>query len=175
MSTLKPLNLALAVAITAAWGLNFVVIRIGVDVIPPLMLSLMVWASVIPPLPLIGMSLLFEWLDASLTALADLGLQQIGAVLYLAYVAILFGFGGWAMLIARHGAGRIAPFSLLVPVFGMVSSTLILGETYAASQLLAAGLIIAGLALSLWTPGGKVPSPVPHLGAERGGANRIRQ
>ena len=39
MLTMKPTDLVLAVAITAVWGLNFVVIRVGVDVLPPLMLS----------------------------------------------------------------------------------------------------------------------------------------
>ena len=119
------------------------------------MLSLMVWVSLVPPAPLIILSLFFEGVDANAQAFAQLGLTEVGAVLYLAYIATLFGFGGWAMLIARYGASRIAPFSLLVPVFGMASSALLLGESYNAMQGLAVAFIMVGLGLTLRHPGNR--------------------
>jgi len=143
------LGLVLVLGAAMTWALSNLFMKQASQVN---MLSLMVWVSLVPPIPLIAMSLTLEGIDANLRAIAELGWVQIGAVLYLAYVATLFGFGGWAMLIARHGAGRIAPFSLLVPVFGMASSALFLGETFKTSQLIAAGFIIAGLGLSLWQP-----------------------
>jgi len=116
------------------------------------MLSLMVWVSLVPPIPLMVLSFSFEGVEANLQAWSQLDMWRIGSVLYLAYVATIFGFGGWAMLIARHGAVRIAPFSLLVPVFGMASSALLLGERYEPFRLIAAGLIICGMGLIIWQP-----------------------
>lgn len=53
------------------------------------------------------------------------------------------------MLIRTYGAGRIAPFSLLVPIFGMSSSALFLGETFGPLRMAAAALVLAGLMLTL--------------------------
>ena len=45
----------------------------------------------------------------------------------------------------------VAPLALLVPVFGMGASALILGEPLPAWKLLAAALVMAGLAINtLW-------------------------
>jgi O-acetylserine/cysteine efflux transporter len=59
----------------------------------------------------------------------------------------------WSWLLARHAASTIAPFALLVPVFGMVTSTLLLGEPLPGWKLLAASLVIAGLSLTLFGAG----------------------
>ncbi len=113
------------------------------------MLSLMVWVSLVPPLPLAALSLAFEGVEANVQAFEQLDATRIGVIAYLAYIATIFGFGGWAMLIARHGAGRVAPFSLLVPIFGMLSSAVVLGESFGALQIASAGLVIFGLALTV--------------------------
>ena len=36
---MRPVHVALAVLVTAIWGLNFVVIEVGLDDFPPLLLS----------------------------------------------------------------------------------------------------------------------------------------
>ena len=56
---------------------------------------------------------------------------------------------GWAWLLARHPASRVAPLSLLVPVFGMSLSALLLGERFAGQDLVAAALILSGLFVSM--------------------------
>ena len=53
---------------------------------------------------------------------------------------------------ARHPAATIAPMALLVPVFGMGASALWLQESLPAWKLLAAALVIAGLAVNLLWP-----------------------
>ncbi|TNY02681.1 EamA family transporter, partial [Escherichia coli] len=64
----------------------------------------------------------------------------------------LFGYGAWSWLLARHPAGRIVPMALLVPVFGMGSASLRLGEPLPAWKLVAAALVLAGLAINLFGP-----------------------
>ncbi len=117
-------------------------------------LSLVVWSSLYSPLPLFGLSFLLER-DEILPALSNLEPLSIGALAYLVLLSTLFGYGLWNQLIMRHGAKRIAPFSLLVPVFGVAAGTLVLGETFTAGNALASVLILAGLAIHVF--GGKRP------------------
>jgi O-acetylserine/cysteine efflux transporter len=62
-------------------------------------------------------------------------------------LSTLVGYGLWNQLIMKHGASRIAPFSLLVPLFGVASAALVLGERFTRADALAAVLIIGGLLL----------------------------
>ena len=41
-----------------------------------------------------------------------------GGAAFLAYGATMVGFGLWSHLLSRRPAAQVAPFSLLVPVFG---------------------------------------------------------
>ena len=142
-------GLVLVIGAALSWGISNLFMKRTSQVN---MLSLMVWMSLVPPIPLIILSLIFEGVEANLRAWNELDAMRVGAVFYLAYAATVFGFGGWAMLIARYGAGRIAPFSLLVPVFGMAASALLLGEAFNSIQMLAALLTLFGLALAIWVP-----------------------
>ena len=55
----------------------------------------------------------------------------------------------------------IAPMALLVPVFGMAAAALLLGEPLPGWKLLAAGLVIGGLALNLFAPHWRRPKTPP--------------
>ena len=138
-------GLALCLGAAVAWAVaNLLIRRAG----PVDMLGLMVWISLVPPLPLLILSALFEGGHRDLAAIASTDWQGIAAVLTVAYVATILGFGIWGAMIARHGAGAVAPFSLLVPIFGMSSAALFLGEPVGPIRLAAAALILAGLAVN---------------------------
>ena len=64
----------------------------------------------------------------------------------------LFGYAAWGWLLARHPAATITPMALLVPVFGMGASTWWLGESLPAWKLVAAALVMGGLAVNLLWP-----------------------
>lgn len=68
-----------------------------------------------------------------------------GAAAFMGYVNTVLGFGGWAWLIQQHGAGKVAPMSLMVPVFGMVASGLYFHEAFAPLKLLGTALVFSGL------------------------------
>ncbi|UYG16122.1 EamA family transporter [Brachybacterium huguangmaarense] len=74
-------------------------------------------------------------------------------------IALLAGSGIWTWLISRHPAGLVAPFSLLVPVFGMSAAWALLGETVRRGELLGAGLIVAGVLIGA--------TALPRLGRAR--------
>lgn len=110
---------------------------------------LMLWMTVVPPLPLLAVSLLVEGPErigtALGTALTPEGIGPTLGLLYTVVIALLAGSGIWTWLISRHPAGLVAPFSLLVPVFGMSAAWALLGETVRRGELLGAGLIVAGV------------------------------
>ncbi len=108
-------------------------------------LSLMAWSSLWSPLPLAALSLAFEGPRAVGASFASLGWITIGALAYLALLSTLLGYGLWNGLIMRHGASRIAPFSLLVPAFSLASAFLFLGERFRPVDAAGALLILAGL------------------------------
>jgi O-acetylserine/cysteine efflux transporter len=112
--------------------------------------ALVVWSSLFSPVPLAVLSLVFEGPRQIAGAVRDLGWLSFGALAYLVVMSTLIGYGLWNRLIMRHGASRIAPFSLLVPIFGVASAALFLGEQITAHDAVAAGLIMAGLAVHVF-------------------------
>jgi O-acetylserine/cysteine efflux transporter len=85
---------------------------------------------------------------------SSLSLRTIGALAYLVILSTLLAYGLWNDFIMRYGAGRIAPFSLMVPVFGLASASLVLGERFKLSDAIGATFILAGLLVHIL--GGRV-------------------
>ena len=84
-------------------------------------------------------------------AIAGADLGGVGAVLYLAFAATTVGWGLWGALMARYPASTVAPFSLLVPVFGLSFGALLLGEPVTVRELVAGGA----------DPRWRAPDPAP--------------
>jgi O-acetylserine/cysteine efflux transporter len=108
-------------------------------------LGLMAWSSLFAPLPLAALSLAFEGPRAIASSMSSPSLLTLGALAYLVILSTLVGYGQWNRLIALHGAARVAPFSLLVPVFGLASTSIALGERIGPIDAAGASLILAGL------------------------------
>lgn len=138
--------LLLVVLAAFFWGIaNVTAKRAGkVD-----MLSFIVWASLVPPLPLFLLSWMVEDHTAILAAITSPGPLALGAVAYLAWPTTLFGFGAWNFLMGKYSASVIAPFSLLVPVFGTASGVIVLGERLDRVAVLGGGLVLTGLVLNV--------------------------
>ncbi|MEV5746352.1 EamA family transporter [Actinoallomurus sp. NPDC052308] len=138
--------LAFALCLVAAgmWGLANIGMR---KAQPPDMFGFMVWVSLIPPLPLLALSMIFEGPRADLHALAHISAGGLGALAYIAYLSTLVGFGLWGWLLRRYDAGQVAIYSLLVPLFGVSSAALLLGERVTVPDVAAGVLIVGGVAL----------------------------
>ncbi|MCX5390818.1 EamA family transporter [Streptomyces sp. NBC_00094] len=150
---------ALVVAAAACWGVSNVLTR---KASPPDALNFMVWVSTVPVLPLLALSLLLEGPERDLAALRGLDWTGVGVIVYVAWITTVFGFGAWGWLLRRYPASSVAPFSLLVPVFGMSSAALFLGEGVSPLRWCAAALLVGGVALTSLAPGGRpAPAPVP--------------
>ena len=116
------------------------------------MTALFIWASLVPPLPMLGFSFVAEG-SAPFATIGALSLQGWLAVAYVAFISTVLGFSIWGALLSRHPAATITPFALLIPVVGLSVAALILGETVTRGEAIAALVVLAGLALSVF--GGK--------------------
>jgi len=132
------LALLLCVGAGASWGLGNIAVRKA----QANALALLIWASLIPPLPLLALSLALEdWRGATLDAG---GLAALG---YVVVLSTFFGFGVWTWLMRQHPVAKVAPFTLLVPPVGLAAAWVALGERPSASELAGAVVVLAGLAI----------------------------
>lgn len=140
-------GLLLALAAAASWAMGNVLVRTAgkVDMFP-----LIIWLCLIPPLPFLAMSFVFEGWPLIQNTLSGLSAIGIGSILYLAILATIVGFGIWGYLLKIYPASTVAPFSLLVPLFGTLSAYLVLGETFSAMRLAGMVLVVFGLAFIVW-------------------------
>ncbi|EBG4241760.1 O-acetylserine/cysteine exporter, partial [Salmonella enterica] len=113
-------------------------------------MSLVVWSALIPILPFLLSSLLLEGADHITQSLITIDMTTILSLLYLAFVATILGYGIWGALLGRYETWRVAPLSLLVPVVGLASAAVLLGETLTGMQLAGAVLIMAGLYINVF-------------------------
>lgn len=111
-------------------------------------LSLVVWGGLIACIVLTLSSLLFEneaWTLATFTQASFKSWLSLG---FIVYVSTLIGFGLWAHLLSQNIASKVMPFALLVPVFGMATSVMLIGEVVTWWKMLAMVLILSGLILA---------------------------
>jgi O-acetylserine/cysteine efflux transporter len=137
--------LLLCVGAAASWGVGNIFNRRAQA---PDALALLLWSSLVPPLPLFALSFLLEGPHRIGHALAGVSAGAVLALLYVVVASTAFGFGSWTWLLRRHPASRVAPFTLLVPPVGIATAWIALGERPSASELVGAGVILAGLALA---------------------------
>lgn len=115
-------------------------------------LALVMWMAVVPPIPMFAISLVFEGPEQISSALsASISLEALPGWIGLVYTMVfgtVVGSGIWVWLMRRHPAGVVAPFSMLVPVVGILAAWLILGESPSWVELLGGVLVLAGV---LWS------------------------
>jgi O-acetylserine/cysteine efflux transporter len=106
--------------------------------------AFLVWSSVVPILPFIGLTLLFDaeatrwrWLAAPWSSWVS--------VAFLGWVATIAAYAMWTRLLKRHPANRVAPFSLGVPVVGITAGMVVLGEQITTWQWGGIALVVAAL------------------------------
>jgi len=143
-TTLIPFLLTLAGAL--GWSIGNICSRQAKPTNP---VHLTLWMSVIPPLPMLALSLVTEGPHRIVQSLAGaLSMDAAGALAGLVYtvvVATVVGSGAWTWLLSRHPAGVVSPFSMLVPGFGIASSWIVLGERVTGTEIAGALLVVAGV------------------------------
>ena len=133
----------------ACWAMgNIITRRFGsID-----LMALVIWGALVPPLPFFAMSWYLEGPALIETSLRNIGMSSILSLVYLALIATMLGYGLWSRLLSRYPAGKVAPFSLLVPVVGLSSSALLLDERLSAIQCWGGLLVMVGLLINVFGP-----------------------
>lgn len=144
------LGFLLTVAAAAMWACGNIVSRAVGRHGPMNQLAFVVWASLVPPLPLLALSWWIEGPAAISAALQGFGLASFASVAYLAWAATLFGYGVWTFLLSRYPINRVAPFTLLVPLVGLTTGWLAFGETLQAVHFIGGALLMVGLLVNLF-------------------------
>jgi O-acetylserine/cysteine efflux transporter len=114
------------------------------------MFALVVWASLVVPIPMLAMSLVLEGPDRIMESFQSINLTSVFAVAFIAYLSTLLGFSIWNRLLGKYPAATVAPLTLLVPVFGMLSSATLLNEELQSWKIAAFAVVISGLVVNLF-------------------------
>ena len=136
--------LLLCIAGSASWGIGNVITRLAR---PPRALAFLVWTSVVPPLPLLALSLLTEGTARDALAFRSLTISAVLALVYVAVLSTMFAYGSWAYLLRRYTASAVTPFSLVVPVVGLASAAVFVHELPSGAEIVGAAVVILGLAM----------------------------
>ncbi|EJL80864.1 EamA-like transporter family [Herbaspirillum sp. CF444] len=144
------LGFLLTIAAAAMWACGNIVSRAVGRYGPMNQLAFVVWASLVPPLPMFALSWVMEGPAAIGSALQHMSLQSIAAVAYIAWASTLFGYAVWNFLIARYSVNRVAPFTLLVPLVGLTTGWLAFGEALQTIHFVGAALLMVGLIVNLF-------------------------
>jgi len=137
-------GLALVIGSALAWSIGNVVIKVSkVREI----FAFVVWASLFPPIPL----MLLTWLlhgSAPFTALpSQLNATTVFSLAFQVYAATHFSYWGWNLLLREYPISRVAPLSLLIPLFGIFSSMAIFGQYPGLADWLLILLVLLAIAL----------------------------
>lgn len=137
-----------AFALTLASAISWAIGNVLVKRLPKVnMLHLMVWASLVPPIPALFISSAVDGPFALFSAVSKASVTGIMAPVYLGLLASVFAYSVWGKLLQRYSAGVVAPFALLAPGVGAVASSLIYGESFGLFRLAGMALMLVGLAI----------------------------
>lgn len=147
--TTTVLGLALILLAAMSWAGGNIASKQGA---PSNMLAYVVWSSAFAVPPLFALSFMMEGWDSISHGVQNADLATWAAVAWQGWGNTLFGYAAWGWLLARHPAATITPMALLVPVFGMGASAWFLHESLPSWKIIAAALVMSGLAINLLWP-----------------------
>lgn len=138
-------GLLLTLGSAALWAVSNIVVRKaredGGSFEP---LSFVTWSGAVSVLPFLALSAALDapgsaanWTRAPWTAWL--------AVVALGWLSTNLAYSLWTGLLKRYPASRVAPFSLGVPVVGLASGVVLLGEQVAPLQWAGAALVLCAL------------------------------
>ncbi|MDP2745303.1 DMT family transporter [Pseudomonas sp.] len=138
-------------AMLCAMGYTLLLKHLSSRYSPFLLTAMVAFVGTIFFLPL---ALLSAPLPASVSSMG------LGAVAYLGILVTVGAYGLYNFGVSRLPASQASGFTNLIPVFTLLFAILLLGESLNAVQMLAAGLVFAGVLLSQWRGTRVVPAGV---------------
>lgn len=114
------------------------------------MFSLVVWSSLIPPIPMFLLSYIFEDPQAFSQIFSRMTILGWSCLLFTACGSTWIGSSLWGILLRNYNPSLVAPYSLLIPIFGISFGYILLGEQFTPITYAACGLVFFGLIVNQW-------------------------
>ena len=112
------------------------------------------WQLLVGGVPVLACALLWES-----GSLGPVGWREVGALLYVFFIAVMIGNYAWIKIVSLMPAGVASIGTVAIPVVGVISGALVLGEAVGWRELVALILVVASLAAVLMRPVGGAPRP----------------
>ncbi|MCL6415489.1 EamA family transporter [Aestuariirhabdus sp. Z084] len=144
------IGFVLTIGAAACWGLGNIINRHIGSMGSANLMGLVVWGALIPPVPFFILSYYLEGAALIESSLTGLGVKSILVLIYLAFVATIFGYRVWGGLLTRYSPGVVAPLTLLVPVVGLLFAERLLNETLNSLQWFGIAMVMLGLGINLF-------------------------
>lgn len=145
--TVSLAGLLLVLAAAASWGVGNMIIKKANQVN---MMALVVWGSFIAFFPMTVLSIILDGPTLVMYSLSHITWKGVIAVAYIVCASTWIGYGVWNWLLSRYPVSVVAPFTLLVPIVGIMSSVLILDEPFYRWKLTAGLFVIIGLGINIF-------------------------
>ncbi len=131
----------------ATWGVgNLIIKRIS----KVNMISMVVWGCFVSCIPMTILSFIVDGPSRIVESYHHLTWVGLSSLLYIVYISTWVGYGVWNWLLSRYPISVIVPFTLLVPVVGVMSAMVILGESFQFWKAAAGLLVILGLYINIF-------------------------
>ena len=134
--------LAMVVGAALVWAISNVQVKKVSDLSP---WCVSAWMSLFAVPQLVLLSWLTE--AGQWQALQQADWVGWGAVVYNAFAVMLIGYGVWYRLLQRYDMNQAMPITLMVPLIGVASGVLLLGEPFTWSILVGGLLTVGGVGI----------------------------
>lgn len=149
-TSLTLFTLVLIIGAAAFWALGNIVNKVIMQRYPVPTMSLIVWSSLVPMVSFFISSYVIEGPELIVESLVNIEWHNVFSIVYLSLLATILGYGGWSYLLSRYETSMVAPLSLLVPVFGLLSAWILLGESLSLYQIIGVIVIAMGLVINVF-------------------------
>ena len=133
-------------ASAATWGMGNLITK---KINKVNMISLVIWGCFVASIPMIVFTLIVEGPASVVFSYQHSSWSAVTSLVYIVCVSTWVGYGIWNWLISHYPVAMVVPFTLLVPVVGMLCSILILNEPFHLWKLISGLLVISGLYINL--------------------------
>lgn len=149
-TSLTLFTLVLIIGAAAFWALGNIVNKVIMQRYPVPTMSLIVWSALVPMVSFFISSYVIEGPELIAESLVNIEWHNVFSIVYLSLLATILGYGGWSYLLSRYETSVVAPLSLLVPVFGLLSAWILLGESLSLYQIIGVIVIAMGLVINVF-------------------------
>ncbi|WP_337164285.1 EamA family transporter [Vibrio fluvialis] len=117
-----------------------------------------IWGMLFAPLPLVALSVGMNGWDVLSTTYQQWNGNAWISVLFQAYPTTVFGYWVWNKMVLKYPMSQLAPMTLLVSVFALLSGYAIYDEQLSLAQWVSCSTFLLGIGLVLYPQNKKQPA-----------------